>query len=156
MKQVCITLTAVILLTTMTTAQDLPSAETLNSGVFLDALKSLPAELDNIDEIIDNMMLVSANLKSASKEIRRNPWRLLHKPTDEELDSQNVYDATGAFLSGATELDQAITKLSKLAGMKPEGIPADDPQLQEIRLKLQQTFEKFGRIEQLLWEKLDE
>jgi hypothetical protein len=42
---------AVILITRLTYA-DLPSLDTLNSGVFTQSLKNLPAEFDNIEEII--------------------------------------------------------------------------------------------------------
>ena len=42
---------AVILITTAALA-DLPSLDTLNSGVFTQSLKNLPAEFDNIEEII--------------------------------------------------------------------------------------------------------
>ncbi len=111
---------------------------------------------DNIDEMIDNMTQVSANLKAASKEIRRNPWRLLYKPDDKELHSQNIYDAARAFSSGAEQLDQAVGKLTGLAKAAPEGIPVDDPQLQKVRDQLQEAFEQFSKAEQALWKELSQ
>jgi hypothetical protein len=42
----------VVILITRLAFADLPSLETLNSGVFTDALKHLPAEFDSIEEII--------------------------------------------------------------------------------------------------------
>ncbi|MDY6913576.1 MAG: hypothetical protein SVT52_03865, partial [Planctomycetota bacterium] len=108
----------------------------------------------NIDELIDNMTQVSADLKATAKEVRRNPWRLLHRPDEKELHSQNIYDAATAFYSGAEQLDQAITKLNALAKAHPEGIPSDDPQLQKIRQQVEKTFSRFSKAEQSLWKEM--
>ncbi len=109
---------------------------------------------DDIDEMIDNMTLVSANLKAASKEIRRNPWRLLYQPDEKELHSQNIYEAARDFVNGAEQLDQAIAKMTGLAKAHPEGIPSDDPTLLKIRKHLEETFGKFSKVEQALWKEL--
>jgi len=110
---------------------------------------------ENIDEMIDNMVAVSADLKSAGKEIRRNPWRLLYQPKKDELHSQNIYDAARAFSSGASQLDQMLAKLRGLVRAYPKGPPADDPQLKKIREQIKETFEDFSEAEKALWEELE-
>ncbi len=110
---------------------------------------------DSIDETIDNMAVVSATLKAAAKEIRRNPWRLLHRPDDEELRSQDIYDAARAFMGGAAQLDQAMSKLKNVSKLCPEGLPADDPRLKKIREHLEKTFENFTEVEKALWKELN-
>ncbi|MBL7220737.1 MAG: MCE family protein [Phycisphaerae bacterium] len=109
---------------------------------------------ENIDEIIDNMGQVATNLKSASKEIRRNPWRLLYRPKEGELHSQNIHDAARSFSNGAAQLDQALAKLKGLAASHPKGVPADDPQLKKIAEQIKETFEKFTDAEKALWKEL--
>jgi len=109
---------------------------------------------DRIDEIIDNMAITSANLKSTSKEVRRNPWRLLYQPKPGEFESQNLYDAARAFTAGAEQLDEALSKLTGLAKAHPEGLPANDPQLQEIRQHVNRTFENFKKAEDAFWKEL--
>ena len=108
---------------------------------------------DNIDETIDNLAQVSVNLKSASKEVRRNPWRLLYEPKEKELRSQNLYDAVRAFSDGAEQLDQSIAKLRAL-----KKIDSDDPALkaaaEKIHKRLQEVFEEFSKAEQGLWKEL--
>ncbi len=108
----------------------------------------------NVNEIMDNFTRLSANLKSASEEIRRNPWRLLYKPKKGELHSQNIYDAARAFSEGASELDQAVAKLATLVKMHPEGLPADDPQMKSMRKRLAETFARFTKAEEALWKEL--
>ena len=107
-----------------------------------------------IDEIVDNLASVSSNLKSASTEIRRNPWRLLYKPTDRELHTQNISDAARAFSSGAEQLDQALLKLNGLSQANPDGVRADDPQLVQVRQQLDDSFRRFDQAEQALWNEL--
>ncbi len=113
--------------------------------------KLLLINRENIDEIIDNMTIVSANLKATSKEVRRHPWKLLHKPEPKEQREQNIYDAARAFLSGAEQLDQTLAKLSGLAKAHPEGIDPKDPKFQEIRKAVLKTFDKFKKAEDALW-----
>jgi ABC-type transporter Mla subunit MlaD len=108
----------------------------------------------SLDEIIDNMTQVSADLKATAKEVRRNPWRLLHTPDDKELHSTNIYDAARAFSAGAEQLDQAVTKLKAISAANPEGLDGDDPDVQRIREQIQKTFEQFNKAEQALWKEL--
>jgi len=109
---------------------------------------------ENIDEIIDNMGQVASNLKAASKEIRRSPWRLLYRPKKDEIHSQNIHDAARSFSAGASQLDQALAKLKGLAEANPNGVPANDPQLKKIAEQIKKTFEKFTDAEKALWKEL--
>ena len=109
---------------------------------------------DRVDRMIDNMTQVSEDLKATSKEVRRNPWRLLYKPEQAEVRSQNLYDASRSFAAGASELNQAVGKLNALSKANPKGIPADDPELAKIRKQIQDTFGNFSKAEQALWQEL--
>jgi len=108
---------------------------------------------DNIDETLDNLAQVSVDLKSAAKEIRRNPWRLLYEPDEKELRSQNLYDAVRAFSNGAEQLDQAITKLRRLEQIKSED-PAFKETTEKIHKSLNEVFARFSKAEQALWKEL--
>jgi ABC-type transporter Mla subunit MlaD len=104
---------------------------------------------ENIDEMIDNMAAVSADLKATAKEIRRNPWRIFHRPEARDIETHNVLQATRAFSNGAEQLDQA---LAKLKAVDPEVVDPED--VRKIRRHLQETFEKFSKVEQRLWKEL--
>jgi ABC-type transporter Mla subunit MlaD len=103
----------------------------------------------SIDEMVQNFLLVSANLKATATEVRRAPWRLLQQPSDKELNSQNILDAARAFSSGAEQLDQAV---KRLGAIDPKTVGPDD--LKKIREHLQQVFEKFSKAEQSLFKEL--
>ena len=109
---------------------------------------------DNIDKIIDDMAQVSDNLKATSKEIRRNPWRLIHKPDEKEIETQALYDAARAYSEGATSLNRALSKVKLLHKEYPKGIDPNNPELPKIRKSLNTTFDRFQKVEQALWKEL--
>jgi len=110
---------------------------------------------DNIDRVIDNLALLSADLKAVGKEVRRHPWKLLRRPRKEEVHAEGIASAARAFSSGAAELDQALGRLVALSKAKDAGIPVDDPQLLKIRKQLDEVFAKFNAAEQALWEEME-
>ena len=108
----------------------------------------------NIDELLDNMTQLSANLKATGQEVRRAPWKLFYRPDEDERRSQDIYDAARAFSTGAEQLDQALTKLKKLQELYPQGISGEDPELKQIRAHLAEVFKRFHKAEQALWQEL--
>ncbi len=110
---------------------------------------------EKVDELLGNFKETSDHLKAASKDIRRNPWRLLYRPTLEETKQLDIFDAARAFAEAATQLDDAVAELRALADMQQGQLRADDPQLLRIRSQLQQTFEKFSKAEAALWRQLN-
>jgi ABC-type transporter Mla subunit MlaD len=115
----------------------------------------LTANSDGINEMVHNMTAVSANLKAASAEIRRNPWRLFYKPDEQKMRSVNLYDAARAFDDGANQLNHAVTKLKAIQAMAPED-PAAEKELQRIRQHLLDSFDRFKKVEQTLWQAVTE
>jgi ABC-type transporter Mla subunit MlaD len=125
-----------------------------NLSVTTNRVKNLMVvNYDGIDEMVDNMVTVSANLKAASSEIRRNPWRLFYKPDEQKMRSVNLYDAARSFDQGAQQLDDVVTKLKAVKQME-----RDDPQtkqeIERIRKHLLETFQHFQKVEQELWQEV--
>lgn len=109
---------------------------------------------ENVDEIVANMAQASANLKGATREIRTAPWKLLGKPTVEDVRTENIQAAARAFADGATELDTALKRMQVLASLAEKPISADDPQLIEVRNGVKDAYLKFSQAEQALWKEL--
>jgi ABC-type transporter Mla subunit MlaD len=100
-----------------------------------------------LDGIVAGLKVTSDNLKEASIEIRHSPWRLLYKPTPEEMTNVNVYDAAREFAQGANSLSDTTTALRDLLN-DPH---ADKAQIQQMIDQLQTTFNNFHQVEQKLW-----
>ncbi len=106
------------------------------------------------NQIIGNFKETSDHLKATSKELRRNPWRLLYQPTLAEAEQANLYDSATAFAEAATRLDDAIARLQALHQTGEGALPADDPRLAEIAEHLRNTFARFHQVEAALWKQL--
>ena len=109
-----------------------------------------------LDDIFANVSETSAHLKSASKEIRRSPWRLLYRPSLPEMKELNIFDASREFSEAAAHLDDSAAQLRALLDAHGGRVAADDPDLQKIRARLQETFEKFTVAEKALWKELSD
>ena len=124
----------------------------------LENIKALTETLvinrDLVEKIIRNFNEVSVNLKTASREIRRAPWRLLYKPKKGELHIQGLIDSAGDFATAAELLDNASLRLrATVDTAAAEGI--DDEQVPAMISELEGSFERFKEAEAKFWDELD-
>lgn len=118
-----------------------------------DMRRLVSGNADNVDQMVDNLVAVSENLKATSTEVRRNPWRLLYQPDGKQLETANIYDAARAFDSGASQLNLAVNKLRAVQSMG-----SNNPELaktaEHVRKQLLECFESFRKAEDALWKEL--
>jgi ABC-type transporter Mla subunit MlaD len=100
-----------------------------------------------IEGIITALKSTSDNLKGASVEIRQSPWRLLYKPTPDEMANLNLFDSTREFADGAERLNDAATALRDAAQDKQ----ADPAAIRKLVQQLDESFTKFKVVEDNLW-----
>jgi ABC-type transporter Mla subunit MlaD len=103
-----------------------------------------------LDAVVAGLKTTSDNLKAASSEIRRSPWRLLYKPGKGEMGNLNLYDSARQFAEGANNLNDAASALRDALGSKE----VDGKQLQALVNKLDDTFTSFKKVEKQLWERV--
>jgi len=105
-----------------------------------------------IDEMIASLRDTGENLKGASAEIRRSPWRLLYHPSPGEMANLNLYDSARQFADGADKLSDAATSLRDAIQSK-----SDNPQqLKLLVQKLNDSFAHFNDVENALWARVKE
>ncbi len=107
------------------------------------------------DQLMMNLTETSVHLKGASKDLRRNPWRLFYRPSLEETKQLNIFDAAREFAEAASSLDDSATRLKALLAAADGNLAADDPKLQAIYDRLEQTFEDYTHAEEALWKQLE-
>ena len=103
-------------------------------------------ETPSIRRTLANLRLMSDQLKLTAVEVRSQPWRLLHQPTNKELSSQVLYDATRAYAEAASDLRAASEALEASSGQPS----------QEVVDALTQAVTKYKAAEQALMDKLIE
>lgn len=100
-----------------------------------------------LDGMIASLKVGSDNLKEATADVRRNPWRLLYKPDASEMDNLELYDAARQFSDGANHVDDAALALRD-ALKNPD---VDRATVQKLLEQLNETFTNFHTTEQKLW-----
>lgn len=102
-----------------------------------------------LERAFANFELTSAQLKLASIEVRRSPWRLLYEPDDKELETDNLYDAARSFALAAETLDSASKSLQAVVKENPAS-----PQVAGMVKHLETLFTKFKVAEDSFWNAL--
>lgn len=105
-----------------------------------------------LDGMIASLKATSDNLKAASVEIRRSPWRLLYKPAPGEMDNLVLFDAARQFAEGAGSVSDAALALRDAANTP--GV--DQEQVRKLIEKLDRAFGNFNEVEQKLWKAVKE
>jgi len=125
----------------------------------LDSLKATSADVQalvaanrmNLSDAMVNIRQTSEQLKAASVEIRRAPWRLLHKPDERESDTMNVFDASRNYANAVADLRSTATTLKALVDLKKDGVPVDPELLSEMFDRLKAGLGKYDEAEKALW-----
>ena len=99
------------------------------------------------DGVIAGLKNTGDNLKEATAEIRRNPWRLLYKPGPGEMDNLALYDAARQFSDGANHVDDAALALRDAL----QNPTVDKAQVKSLVDRLNTAFDHFNGVEQKLW-----
>ena len=112
-----------------------------------DARTLLTRNKSRIDHILESGREAASNLEGASAEIRSSPWRLLYKPSRDEIGNLAVYDTTRQFARAAAQLDDAASAVRDAAA-DPK---IDHKDLQAMLADLKTTFGKYREAEQSFW-----
>ena len=100
-----------------------------------------------LDAIVASIKTTGDNLKAASSEIRRSPWRLLYKPGPGEVANLNLYDSARQFAEGASGLSDAASALRD--ALKDPNV--DQQKVQQLVEQLDKSFTNFNQVETQLW-----
>ena len=105
-----------------------------------------------LDTMIASLKTTGDNLKAATAEVRRSPWRLLYKPAPNEMANLNLYDAARQFAEGANNLNDSAGALRD-AIKSNQTSPAE---LKKLMDKIDESFNNFKQVEDKLWSTVKE
>ncbi len=111
------------------------------------ARELLVANRGKLFAMVASLKTTGDNLKAASAEVRRSPWRLLYKPAPHEMANLNLYDSARQFAEGASDLEDTATALRDTLDSKT----ANPEDVQKLIVKLDETFTNFKQVEDKLW-----
>lgn len=112
----------------------------------------IESQLPVIERSLANVLIMTGQLKLAAIEIRRTPWRLMYKPKEQELETENLYDAARSFALAASTLDAASQNLKSAAGTNR----VDAQRLKDMIAKLETVMSKVESAEGEFWNAMQE
>ena len=87
------------------------------------------ASLPSIRSFLQDILVASGEMKLATIEIRRSPWRILYKPSPGELSNENLFAAARDFTIAASEVRVAAQSFQSVMEQFPKSLE-QDPELQ--------------------------
>ncbi len=104
--------------------------------------------------LIRNAEEASHHLKAMAKNLRRYPWRLIHRPDDEQVREAYLFDAVREFADASASLDASLAQLKALHEASTDEVPVSDETFKEAREELNAALERFSAAEEALWSQL--
>jgi hypothetical protein len=137
--------------------QLLTEAET-GTKAFADSMQALDTELatrlPDIRAMLWDLRQSAAQVKLATMEVRRSPWKLLYRPTGDELARENLYESARAFAIASSDLRVAGETLQAALRDAPERFE-QDPKLREaIRMQVVDSLGRYETAQRKLFEVL--
>jgi ABC-type transporter Mla subunit MlaD len=108
---------------------------------------------ENVDMIMQDLRETSTNAANRTAEIKRRPWRILYRPSEEELRAMELYDSAWAYNLGATELNRSLRDL--MGFFERESKEAARPEDLELAYeRVRESLRKQREAEETFWARL--
>lgn len=108
----------------------------------------------NIDTTLNNLRIMSDHLAQTGKDLKRNPWRLLYRPSPQAEKESFIFDASREFAEASGRINDALTRVEGLVEAGATAVMPDDPVMQALRQELQKAYDQLGATRSALWERL--
>jgi phospholipid/cholesterol/gamma-HCH transport system substrate-binding protein len=93
----------------------------------MDALDSeLVARIPDALAMMADLRQGAAQVKLATMEVRRSPWKLFYRPSGDELARENLYESARAFALASSDMRVAGETLSAVLRDQPERFASDE------------------------------
>ena len=107
--------------------------------------------MPSIAASLDDVRTTAQQLKLATIEIRRSPWRLFYSPPKDVYANEQLFEAARSFAIASGDLRVAAEGLERLSA-NPPAILAADPALQErIRTELSDALVRYAEAQRQLF-----
>ncbi len=109
-----------------------------------------------LQRTIENVKVMSDQLRVGVQEILLAPWRLFNKPWSGEVRQVGAFEAARRFAEAATMLDDAAARLEAIHAVTTADGQTDTSaaEIRKIQDALQSAFDRFKIAEDYLWQQM--
>ena len=119
---------------------------------FTDSQEDYEHWANDLGEVMGNASLASQQLKLTTAEIRRSPWKILYRPSVDELDHELLYEAARSFALAATDLKGASESVRRV--LDNHAAQIDQAAFTRLERNLTDSLQNYERAQQELFEVL--
>lgn len=121
------------------------------------AQQTLASVSYNTDDLIADLSLTAIQLRDTSLELRRSPWRLLYRPTADQLNFETLYDAARMYAGAVTDLRSSTGLLRSALETETDGVTAEQgARLISLIENAELATERYTQAEQAFIKLLEE
>jgi phospholipid/cholesterol/gamma-HCH transport system substrate-binding protein len=135
----------------------LQDAEKGASG-FASAMESLDAELiariPDARAMLADLRQGAAQVKLATMEVRRSPWKLFYRPTGDELARENLYESARAFALASSDMRVAGETLSAVLRDQPDRFASDERFRDALKAQVTDSMARYEASQKALFDVL--
>ncbi len=102
----------------------------------------------DIAEMLSNLRTTAAQLKLASMEIRRSPWKILYQPNSDQIAHENLYESARSFAMAAGDLRAAGDSLRLVIERDPGRYESDENFRQAVQTMVLDALAKYELAQQ--------
>ncbi|TVQ52043.1 MAG: hypothetical protein EA377_11125, partial [Phycisphaerales bacterium] len=104
----------------------------------------------DVTDAMGNANLASQQLKLALIEIRRAPWKVLYRPSPQEIEHELLYDAARSFAMASSDLKAASKSVQRVLDQYADQIEADPELAERLRGQLIDSMDRYESAQQRL------
>ncbi len=102
----------------------------------------------DIGETLGNASIASQQLKLAMIEIRRSPWKVLYRPSADELQHELLYEAARSFAVAAADVKAASASVQRAIDSNSPEVLKDAESFKRIQQSLVESLERYEKAQQ--------
>ena len=125
---------------------------------FASAMESLDTELTaripDIRTMMSDLRQGAAQVKLATMEVRRSPWKLLYRPSGDELARENLYESARAFAIASSDMRVAGETLQATLRDMPERFSSDPKFRDALKDQVVRSMERYEAAQRQLFDVL--
>jgi hypothetical protein len=125
---------------------------------FASAMENLDTELTaripDLRAMMWDLRQSATQVKLATMEVRRSPWKLLYRPSGDELARENLYESARAFAIASSDLRVTGETLRATLDDSPERFSSDPKFRETLRTQVLQSVERYEVAQKRLFDVL--
>lgn len=131
-------------------------AMTRTESILVDLGMAVDGWVPQFNDALADIRLTAQQIKLTAIELRRGPWKLLYRPSDNELEHELLYDSVRGFAFAAADMKATAASVERVLEMHGADLPKGDAEvLEQLTANLLESMKNYNTAQQKLLDTLE-